>query len=357
MKDAFKKLLKASKSSVVQFERSLAHFSHSPIPGIRVVWGVESGIWKDDSCACGIAGIPRIMADLEPEMMDATPWEDPEGEVSNLPVGGLWDAILECAPYASIDKTRLALNGVHIGTDGVVATDGHRINFVAGNWASHLTHDERHIIVPSSVIKMAKPLAKSLSTFRIYTKVIFNEAKVWSEEKREMIPTIIRNELHSCMMNFVSKDGTIFSASWACVDNGPFPQYRMVIPKQSSSVVEVDLEAMRAAVSKAMPFASKNTRQIVLTPSYCGWVLEVQNHDLGINEYQHCGLIQVNRLDSCANPPRIGFNVDYLSDAIGKKAKTARFSLNMPTQAVKIDKIGTHDESNFKILMPLRIVD
>lgn len=355
MNETFKKLLKNSKTHIVHFERSLAHFSHIPVRGLRVTWGCESGHWQETPGACGVASIARIMADLVPEMQDAAIWDGPEGVPSNLPTEGLWEAILECAPYTSTDKTRLALNGVHIGTDGCVGLDGTFMSLIAGPWASHLTPDERHIIVPNSVIKMAKPLAKSLTTFRVFTRSTFSEQRVWDDAQEKAIFKTVEDRLHTCMMNFLAKDGTMFTASWDCADLAPFPNYHQVVPRQHSCVMEVDLEEMREAITKATPLVSKSTREVVLAPVSFGWAMEVRNHDLGISDYQQVGLIRFRPLKGSEIPPRIGFNLDRLSAIIGKKAKTAVFKMNMPTQAVLVDHIGTFNDTNFKVIMPLRL--
>jgi DNA polymerase III sliding clamp (beta) subunit (PCNA family) len=357
MNETFKKLLKASKTHVVHFERSLAHFSHSPIAGLRITWGCESGHWHEGAGACGITGIPRIMADLVPEMQEAVTWDGPEGVESNISTAGLWEAILECWPYTNNDQTRLALNGVHIGVDGCVGLDGARMNLIAGPWGAHLTPDERHLIIPNSVIKMAKPLAKSLTTFRVYTRSTFTERNVWDEALNKLVPKLCEDKFHVCMMNFLAKDGAMFTASWDCADLNPYPNYRQVVPRQSSCIMEVNLDEMRAALAKAAPLASKNTQEIALTPVSGGWALEVRNHDLGISEYQQIGLIRCLPLEGSEIPPRIGFNLNYLLETIGKKAKTAVFKMNTPTQAVVIDRIGTFDDASFKIIMPLRLVD
>ena len=357
MNETFKKLLKNSKTHIVHFERSLAHFSHIPMIGLRVTWGCESGHWQESPGDCVTANIPRIMADLVPEMIDSTMWEDPEGVPSNISTAGLWEAILECWPFTSTDKTRMALNGVHIGIDGCVGLDGTRMNLVAGPWGAHLTPDERHLIVPNSVIKMAKPLAKSLTTFRVFTRSTFTERNVWDDSLNKAVPKLCEDKFHVCMMNFLGKDGTMFTASWDCADLNPYPNYRQVVPRQHDCVMEVNLDEMRSALAKAAPLASKNTREVALTPVSGGWAMEVRNHDLGISEYQQTGLIRCLPLGGAEIPPRIGFKLDFLVDAIGKKAKTAVFKMNKPTQAVVIDRIGTFDDANFKIIMPLRLVD
>lgn len=347
MNETFKKLLKNAKTHIVHFERSLAHFSHSPVSGLRVTWGCESGHWQETPGDCVMANIPRIMADLVPEMIDSKMWDGPDGIPSNLPTEGLWEAILGCWPYTSTDKTRLALNGVHIGIDGCVGLDGTYMNLIAGSWASHLTPDERHIIVPNAVIKMAKPLAKSLATFRVFTRSTFTG---YGDKVTE-------DKLYTCMMNFQAKDGTMFTASWDCADLAPYPNYRQVVPRQHACVMEVNLEEMRAAIAKAEPLVSKDTREIALTPVSGGWAMEVRNHDLGISDYQQVGLIRCFPLSGSEIPPRIGFNLSLLTEIIGKKAKTAVFKMNAPTQAVVVNRIGTFDEANFKIIMPLRLVD
>lgn len=358
MNETFKKLLKASKAHVVHFERSLAHFSHNPIAGLRVTWGCESGHWQEAPGACVTSGIARIMANLLPEMQDAAtmPYEL-EGVPSNISTSGLWEAILECWPYTSNDRTRMALNGVHIGTDGCIGLDSIWMNLIAGPWGAQLTPDERHLIVPNSVIKMAKPLAKSLTTFRVYTRSTFTERNVWDEALGKPVPKLCEDKFYSCLMNFLGKDGAMFTAQWDCADLAPYPNYRQVVPRQHDCIMEVNLDEMRAALYKAAPLASKNTREVALTPVSGGWAMEVRNHDLGISEYQQTGLIRCLPLGGAEIPPRIGFKLDLLMDAIGKKAKTAVFKMNKPTQAVVIDRIGTFDDANFKIIMPLRLVD
>ena len=356
MNETFKKLLKNSKTHIVHFERSLAHFSHAPVIGLRVTWGCESGHWQETPGDCVMANIPRIMADLVPDMIDSKMWDEPEGVASNIATDGLWEAILECSPYTSTDKARLALNGVHIGTEGCVGLDGTFMNLAAGPWGSHLTPDERHLIVPNAVIKMAKPLAKSLTTFRVFTRSTFTERNVWDDSLNKAVPKLVEDKFYVCMMNFLGKDGAMFTASWDCADLAPFPNYRQVVPRHHSCSMEVNLEEMRATIAKAAPIASKNTREVALTPVVGGWAMEVRNHDLGISDYQQVGLIRCYPLGGSEIPPRIGFNLDLLAAIIGKKAKTAVFKMNMPTQAVVVDRIGTFDDASFKIIMPIRLV-
>ena len=76
------------------------------------------------------------------------------------------------------------------------------------------------------------------------------------------------------------------------------------------------------------------------------------NLDLGIEPYAVAGSVQSIPQAGSELCPRIGFNLKYLEEAIGKTDDRMLFKFNSAVQAVVVER-----QRGFNIIMPLRITD
>lgn len=320
-------------------------------------WMARSGMETQHPMHSNLSSRDRLLAGLAPEWVESSLMLHPEGVVSHLRhEQGLWEAVLECAPYAASDKTRIALNGVCIsgviGGRGAVAVDGHRMRFVPGDWGQDATEGGSDtIIIPSEVIEIAKPLAKSLYDFEVITATheTFTDRPGWHDGATRPAGYKLVSKVVFCRATWRDKAGDLFSCWWNATEFGPFPNFSTIVPRQFQTEQEVDCEALRKSLKACEKLVSKSTQQVELHPSMGEVIVSYRNYDLGIPDLTIAGRAKSARLSGNEHIPDIGFNLKYLAEAIGKE-KSCVFKFNSPTQAVVIER-----SLGYNIVMPLWI--
>lgn len=365
-----KKILKATKSSYHLWNRGRVSLVQNTVmqPSYTIHW-TAPGIESDGCKYSDRTQNDRILAGLTPEWSDSDPMDGLEGvQRSLICLDGLWAAVVECWGYTSGDRTSRSLNGVCIsgrdGYRGAVATDGHRLRFIPGEWAQEDTCLDREgdwLIIPNEVIKIAKPLAKTLHAVITYDKqgeVVIpakpEKKNPWTGEMMVAVPEHTEiTHTRFVEMQWITKEGQMFSAWWNATEFAPYPNFVQVVPKQFATEQLLDGGDLRKAIKAAAPLVPKTTQQIEFERGQGGYSnpikMQYMNHDLGIKEYVTAGTIQAIPQRGNEFITNIGFNLKYLEQVIGKEDKLL-FKFNSPVQAVVVER-----SQGFCIIMPLRI--
>lgn len=366
-----KKILKATKSNGHTWHRGRVTLNHgSKISGGGPFnWTAPGVKTETDDFSCKWSGLDnndRLLAGLAPLWTDGEPVAAPEGAQRSLVcLDGLWAAVVECSAYTSDDKTRRALNGVCIsgvdGYRGAVATDGCRLRFIPGEWGQQGAEaGGDYLIIPGEVIKIAKSLARTLHSVIIYDRQVEvvipakPETKYrWSNEISPATPERTEiNHIYTIEAQWLTKEGEMFSCIWNATEMAPYPNFRQVVPKSHQTEQLIHCGDLRKALKAAAPLVSKSTQQIHFEPGDAGFEVQYMNLDLGIEAYAVAGAVQ--SIPQAGNElcPRIGFNLKYLQEAIGKDSDRLLFKFNSAVQAVVVER-----QLGFNIIMPLRIAD
>ena len=224
---------------------------------------------------------------------------EPDGEL----VGTEWlEDGLKVLYSVSTDQTRLALNGVYVHADGVVATDGHRLHLVKG---SHTLG----AIIPPKVFKVAKTLGTP------------TEAKA--------------TERTLCL---VYPWGHVASK----VIEGPYPNYRQINPALNGNVESGRMEALiplatlKDAASKACEI-EKNIPKVDIRDG----VVSISNGTGGLHSFA-----------DALTPPgfEIQFNAKYLLETLATVKGLVTVSVKAPRAAVLFNPKNARE---VRILMPI----
>jgi len=222
---------------------------------------------------------------------------EPAGEE----IGTNWlEAGRKVAYCVSKDMTRLALNGFYVHQDGVVATDGHRLHL------AHGTHDT-DMIVPPKVLKLAKEAP---------TKCL------------------VSNNAIANFLALVYPWGHIVSK----IIEGPYPNYKQVIPRESSLKIQAPVAQLLEAAKKATDMRKDGGR--------------VSMHHKAIWAMDNDGKWhQTAVLPTLPESVVIQFNGGYLIESLKGLAGTLTIGYRSSTQAMVLNPDNREET---RILMPLR---
>jgi DNA polymerase III subunit beta len=230
---------------------------------------------------------------------------------------------------ASRDLSRLALTGVLWEFDktkfAMVATDGHRLARTERN--EKLPAGElKEVIVPAKALEQLQRLTPDDGNIRVSVN-----------------PSYIMFDLGSTFVH-------------SRLLEGPFPNYRPVIPAATKNKLLVDRDGLTQATRRVGILANALTHQIKLKLATEALTLSVATPDLGEATEEVGG-----ESYSYNGPPdvQIGFNANYLLDIL-KSADTAQveFAIDKPETAAVVRPVGEEEsEKFFCLLMPLRLSD
>jgi hypothetical protein len=216
-------------------------------------------------------------------------------------IGTNWlDAGRKVAYCVSRDRTRLALNGLYVHQDGVVATDGHRLHLVHG------AHDT-DMIVPPKLLKLAK---------KAPTKCLVS---------------------NNAITNFVA-----LVYPWGYIASktieGPYPNYKQVIPRESSLKILVPVAQLRETAKKAVDMRRDGGR--------------VSLHHKAIWAMDNDGKWhQIASLPTLPGGIVAQFNGGYVIESLNGLAGTLTSGYRGPIQAMVLNPDNREET---RILMPLR---
>ncbi len=235
------------------------------------------------------------------------------------------DMIAKTTYAVSNDLTRPALCGVLWRVDGgaftMVATDGHRLSKVVlkGKFSDVETRD---VIVAPKALNILRSLL---------------------DEKDAVKISLAENHI-----TFDLGDNVIYSR----LLEGPFPDYKQVIPKGNSKELVVNREEFTAACRRVAILSSVITHQIRLAIGSDSLTVSVNTPDVGeATEEVHCHFK--------SEPMDVGYNARYLLDILrSMDTDDVSFLLDRNDNAGMLVPVGGSDDLDYRcLLMPLRLND
>jgi DNA polymerase-3 subunit beta len=233
------------------------------------------------------------------------------------------DMVAKTIYAVSNDLTRPALCGVLWQVESsaftMVATDGHRLSKVVLK-GSFGDVEGRDFIVSPKALNILRSLL---------------------EEKDEVKITLAENHI-----TFDLGDNVIYSR----LLEGPFPDYKQVIPKGNDKELVVNREEFTAACRRVAILSSVITHQIRLAIGSDTLTVSVNTPDVGeAVEEVHCHFK--------SEPMDIGYNARYLLDILKSiNTEDVSFLLDRNESAGMLLPVGGAEEMDYRcLLMPLRL--
>ena len=219
----------------------------------------------------------------------------PEAEGDDVGVDWI-EGAKACIPWVCTDHTRLSLNGVFVDKGGCTATDGHRLRHVEGSHNADMILPPKYLKLLDDGCTGAKATERSISALYPWGRV-------------------------------VSK-----------VIEGPYPNWRQVVPKMDSNCPSVTLD--RALFREACFAATKVSK----TPK-----VKIEDGFVSIKADEG-GWVAKGKAEGTI--PTFGFNAAYMLKFC--EAETGdKITLHQmdPMRPILINK----DKPGIRILMPLRM--
>jgi DNA polymerase-3 subunit beta len=215
---------------------------------------------------------------------------------------------------------RYYLNGMLLETGGkylrAVATDGHRLALCQAELDGE-SLDEQQVIFPRKGVLELQRLMSGEGSVNI-----------------ELGANHVRIQL----------DGIRFTSK---LIDGRFPEYDRVIPKDSSNELSADRASFRSALQRTAILSNEKYRGIRLIIRDSGVVLQAHNPEQEEAEEEL-------EVDYSGEDIEIGFNVNYLLDALGAvESDTVTLSVLDGNSSCLIREPGK-DDSKF-VVMPMRL--
>ena len=178
---------------------------------------------------------------------------------------------------------RYYLNGLLVETDGkylrAVATDGHRLALCQVELASKKMPEQQVIVPRKGVLELQRLMSGE------------------GDVDLQLGSNHIRIEL----------DGIRFTSK---LIDGRFPEYERVIPQETSNRLSADRELFKGALQRTAILSNEKYRGIRLIIRHSGIVLQAHNPEQEEAEEEF-------EVDYKGDDIEIGFNVNYLLDALG----------------------------------------
>jgi DNA polymerase III subunit beta len=225
----------------------------------------------------------------------------------------------------SKDETRPSLNGAlwEFSADsmGMTATDGHRLATFRAK-GDYKTLAGKNLIVPPKALG---------HTVRIISGEGDGDVSV---------------SVHENHVAFFIGSTTINSR----LLEGPFPNYKQVIPKDNSKKLIVDRESLTGAVRRVAVLADTLTHQVRMTLSKKKVELVVSTPDIGEAREE----IEAS---FSAEPMEVGYNANYLLDVLKHiDSGEVCFMLGTPVGAAIVSAAEEAEGEEYTcLLMPLRL--
>ena len=198
-----------------------------------------------------------------------------------------------------------------------VATDGHRLALSDVDVELEIS-EERQVIVPR--------------------KGVLELNRLLSDEDETVSVSLTNNHLQVDL-------GTILFTT-KLID-GRFPDYEKVVPAAGDKLLTGDREVIRQALARAAILSNEKFRgvRLVLDPGLLKLQTENPEHEQAEEEIE---------VDYNGAPLEIGFNVNYLLDALGVMEGDAfRFEMSSPDAGGLLTEMGT--DAHKYVVMPMRL--
>lgn len=229
-----------------------------------------------------------------------------------------------------IDKTQFAmaqqdvryyLNGLLFDFSGAklraVATDGHRLALSEVDLSEGLTENQQLIVPRKGVQELMRVL---------------------EDTDEEALLEISGNHLR------IQANGVRFTTK---LIDGRFPDYRRVVPEQGDLVVIADRETLKQTLSRAAILSNEKFRGVRLEAK--DNVLKIQAHNPEQEE-----AVDEMEVGYAGRPLEVGFNVNYLIDAI-TVVNTENIQLNFMDASSSCLISGVGAEDCKYVVMPMRL--
>jgi DNA polymerase-3 subunit beta len=215
---------------------------------------------------------------------------------------------------------RYYLNGLLLETDGKklrgVATDGHRLALAEVELEKPATRSDQVIVPRKGVLELNRLLG--------------------GEGRVEL--TLGANHLRARF------DGLRLTSK---LIDGRFPEYGRVIPKDPANVMTADRGLLRQALQRAAILSNEKYRGVRLQLSSNSVVIQANNP-----EQEEA--VETVELEYAGEDLEIGFNVNYLLDALGAvEGEEVAVGVTDADSSCLITQPG-HDEAKF-VVMPMRL--
>lgn len=240
--------------------------------------------------------------------------------------GGTFTRMVERVIHAvSQDLSRVALTGVlwefEKSSFAMVATDGSRLS-KAQRTEKLAVGDVKEVIVPGKALQQVQRLN--------------------SDDKPVHI------SVSESYIGFDLGDTFIHSR----LLEGPFPNYRPVIPKNNKHKLTVERDGLTQATKRVSILSNTLTHQIKMGLRQDAVTLSVSTPDLGEAQEDVVAAYNGPEMD-------IGFNASFLMDILKSLGSDdVEFALDQPDSAAMIHPTGGEEgEEFFCLLMPLRLAE
>lgn len=242
----------------------------------------------------------------------------------------LYDMVEKTSFSVAVDRTRIALTGVYWkvtrGEVAMVATDGHRLSLFEKKMQVETDQETEAIIPPKALNQVTKIYSSGVK----FENVVFSKGAV--------------------LFNFGST--IVFSK----LIEGPYPNFRQVIPLNNSKKVYISTEELSSAIRRVSVLSNSITHQVRFSLLNGTMELTTTNADIG-GEAREAVSIRYE-----GEPLIVGYNALFLLEIIRKiDTEEVLLELETPTTAcilrpVKTDPNDVSGEYLY-LIMPLRISD
>lgn len=216
---------------------------------------------------------------------------------------------------------RYYLNGMLLeivdGTLRSVATDGHRLATSVANVETDQTANHQIIVPRKGILELARLLQHG-------------------DEPLKLVIGANHIRAHVGDFTFTSK-----------LVDGKFPDYQRVIPRGGDKLVLGDRQELRKVFSRIAILSNEKYRGVRL--SLTNGYLQVMANNPEQEEAE-----ETIAIDYQGEPLEIGFNVNYLLDALSiLNSDIVRFTLSDSNSSALIE--GYDEEANLYVVMPMRM--
>jgi len=242
------------------------------------------------------------------------------GQTIGLPQATLCKLLDKTHFSMAQQDVRYYLNGLLVETDGkylrAVATDGHRLALCQVQLGGKKMPEQQVIVPRKGVLELQRLMSGE------------------GDVDLQMGSNHIRIELEG--IRFTSK-----------LIDGRFPEYERVIPQDTDNQLTADREAFRGALQRTAILSNEKYRGIRLIIKKSGLLLQAHNPEQEEAEEE----VEV---EYSGDDIEIGFNVNYLLDAIGAvEGDSVTLSVVDSNSSCLVREPG-NDSSKF-VVMPMRL--
>ncbi|KKC98407.1 MULTISPECIES: DNA polymerase III subunit beta [Photobacterium] len=247
--------------------------------------------------------------------------EDWQSEVELHLAQGQLRQLIESTQFSMANQdVRYYLNGMLMETDGQqlrsVATDGHRMAVCTVETGSDMPG--KQIILPR--------------------KGVMELMRLLDSPDAEVVLQIGQSNLRAVVNNFIFTSKLV---------DGRFPDYRRVLPQNSSKFLQASCEELRQAFSRAAILSNEKFR---------GVRVNLSNNEMRItaNNPEQEEAEEVLDVDFQGDELEIGFNVSYILDVLNTlKCDQVRISMTDATASTLIEDVA--DSDALYVVMPIRL--